>query len=625
MGRNKKLKLFIVIMAILSLTLSGCKGKTKADVDKGTTEKAGSENETEVGNENDNPNEEDGLNEQLEEAENISASKCLKIYQKFLSGSQKVCFDMCGVTNEDNRYAGPGWDLETIANRLCPGKEYSIKEFTEGLCRGHAEYFDQEISLPKAVSYSYIDCGKDEVPELAMLFSEVGDENLSDSFIVIFKVIDDKLQCIFNCRYGYRSNAMLGEYGMVTYGGSNGAASYTYMVSYVGAKGDTTFLYGIDDALSAAGLYIPGNTEYLDVAEEEGIFGQIEIEQYYFRLCDESEDYEDYIKNCDYVYYPLSENGNRLSGEGLAAALSSGSYQRFWDSTHLNAFSEAEMQEKIDAVYEKAGVTKDILNGADAQWMDLGQEQVDDILSWKNEYEAKTIVLPDPSWEYYCKNSDASSASVITLKELQKTQNQITDEEKWFDSIGITQPDRLEFKDYYYKYRLYGETDDGLKWYPYLMDIIKIDSEDKECTLDFSNYYIPDSIMPGDEAFVEESIHWAICDEGILYVSTFHNTYAYSAPHNGYITAFDVNNNFEVLWRSEPLTINSNNFIVSDDSIICGYGFTSEEDYIYVLDKHTGKRSASYPVKSKPKWFAIKDNMLYARCYDTDYVYDIYE
>ena len=624
MGRSKNLKLFIVIMAVLSLTLSGCKEKTKTDVAKDQKEQAGNENVIEDGNENPEAGEEE-LNEKPAEKENVSVSECLKIYQKFLSGSQKVHFDMCDLANEDNRYAGPGWDLETIANRLQPGKEYSIKEFSEGLCQGHAEYFDQKLSLPKSISYSYIDCGKDEIPELAMLFEEVGGENLADSFIVIFKVIDDKLQCIFNCRYGYRANAVLGEYGMVTYGGSNGAASYTYMVSYVGDKGDTTFLYGIDDALSAVGLYIPGNTEYLDVAEEEGIIDRIEIEQYYFRLCDEKENYEDYIKNCDYVYYPLSENGNRLSKEGLEEALSSGSYQRFWDSTQLNAFTEEQMQEKIDAVYEKAGITKDILNGVDVQWMELGEETVNDILGWKTEYEAKTIELPAPSWEYYCKNSDAASDSLITLYELQKTPNQVTDESEWFNSIGMTQPDRLEFKDYFYQYRLYGETDDGLKWYPYLMDITKIDSEDKEYTLDFSNYYTPDGINPGDEAYVDESIHWAVYDEGVLYVSTFHNTYAHSAPHNGYITAFDVNNNFEVLWRSEPLTINSNNFIVADDSVICGYGFTAEEDYVYVLDKHTGERNATYPVKSSPEWFVIKDNMLYVRCYDTDYVYDIYD
>ena len=131
------------------------------------------------------------------------------------------------------------------------------------------------------------------------------------------------------------------------------------------------------------------------------------------------------------------------------------------------------------------------------------------------------------------------------------------------------------------------------------------------------------NIKEGDEFFVDENIHWVTFEDDILYVSIFHNTYAESAPHNGYIMALDMNDNFRVLWKTEPLTCNTDNFVVTDDAIICGYGFTKEDDFIYVLDKKTGIRTQSYKVKTGPDWFFVKDNELYVRCYDTDYVFNL--
>ncbi len=50
--------------------------------------------------------------------------------------------------------------------------------------------------------------------------------------------------------------------------------------------------------------------------------------------------------------------------------------------------------------------------------------------------------------------------------------------------------------------------------------------------------------------------------DGVLYVSNVHSTYAESSGGlNGFITANDPVS-LEVLWRSEPLLINSENFVV---------------------------------------------------------------
>ena len=79
--------------------------------------------------------------------------------------------------------------------------------------------------------------------------------------------------------------------------------------------------------------------------------------------------------------------------------------------------------------------------------------------------------------------------------------------------------------------------------------------------------------------------------------------------------------NYEVLWQSQALVSNSSNFDIREGSIITGYGFTDEDDYIYVLDRYTGEVLQQEPVASGPDYLIIKDDKLYVRTYDKNYVY----
>ena len=91
---------------------------------------------------------------------------------------------------------------------------------------------------------------------------------------------------------------------------------------------------------------------------------------------------------------------------------------------------------------------------------------------------------------------------------------------------------------------------------------------------------------------------------------------------NAYITAIDLENE-RILWRSQPLVANSSNFLIKDNVIISGYGFTAEPDYIYLLSLDTGEVLQQIPVKSAPEYLIVRDRKLYVRTYNTDYVYQI--
>ena len=100
-------------------------------------------------------------------------------------------------------------------------------------------------------------------------------------------------------------------------------------------------------------------------------------------------------------------------------------------------------------------------------------------------------------------------------------------------------------------------------------------------------------------------------------------TYARSSRGmNAYITAIDTRTN-RVLWRSQPLVSNSNNFEVIGNLIVSGYGFTAEPDYLYLLDKKTGDVRQRLAVKSKADYIIHKNNKIYVRAYDTDLVVNL--
>lgn len=70
----------------------------------------------------------------------------------------------------------------------------------------------------------------------------------------------------------------------------------------------------------------------------------------------------------------------------------------------------------------------------------------------------------------------------------------------------------------------------------------------------------------------------------------------YAQPDTCFMFAYDLENE-KLLWRSADQTYNSMNFLVKGDVIFCGYGFTSEDDYLYQLDKNTGEVIDRLPLK----------------------------
>ncbi|MCX4247996.1 hypothetical protein [Paraliomyxa miuraensis] len=121
----------------------------------------------------------------------------------------------------------------------------------------------------------------------------------------------------------------------------------------------------------------------------------------------------------------------------------------------------------------------------------------------------------------------------------------------------------------------------------------------------------------------QQEVHWAGLHEGVLFVCTYHMTYASSTGGlNAFITALELRSG-ELLWQSEPLVCNVQDFLLRDGWIITGYGFTAEPDFLFVLDMKTGEVVEKQKIKSGPEVILEKGGELYVRTYDHDYVFGV--
>ncbi len=234
--------------------------------------------------------------------------------------------------------------------------------------------------------------------------------------------------------------------------------------------------------------------------------------------------------------------------------------------------------------------------------------------------EPEYIIVENPSEDYYCIDSVVSSADdfVVSLDMLTEEANDITDTEKWFADNGLENIGFGDIEDEKYRYELEGDEN----YSRYILRIYDKTSGEHLKTLDFSEYCYASEYKESDYDFIEQRIWWVQSVDDILYVATGHNTYTESSPKNGYITAIDLKD-ASVIWKSAPCVSNARNFAIIDDTIVCGYGFTSEPDNLNLLNLSDGKLVKQIPLKTMADYIICKGDTLYVRTYNTNYTFKI--
>lgn len=217
-----------------------------------------------------------------------------------------------------------------------------------------------------------------------------------------------------------------------------------------------------------------------------------------------------------------------------------------------------------------------------------------------SESETKYITIDLSTVKETHPTSDA--AAPFDLKIVSEEENGIDFANEWYDSKGLSLPmtgtDWNSFYDDNYQYLWSGE------------ELYIFEHGTGNCL-----YVLT---YPTDKWYINGNN--ACLRDGIFYGASVTNGYA--QPDTCFMFAYDLEDN-KLLWRSADQTYNSMNFIVKDNVILCGYGFTSEDDYLYQLDLHTGEILSSLKLKKQPDLLVYQDHMLYVHTYSYNYTIEI--
>ena len=217
-----------------------------------------------------------------------------------------------------------------------------------------------------------------------------------------------------------------------------------------------------------------------------------------------------------------------------------------------------------------------------------------------SESETKYITIDLSTVKETHPTSDA--AAPFDLKIVSEEENGIDFANEWYDRKGLSLPmigtDWNSFYDDNYQYLWSGE------------ELYIFENGTGNCL-----YVLT---YPTDKWYINGNN--ACLKDGIFYGASVTNGYA--QPDTCFMFAYDLENN-KLLWRSADQTCNSMNFIVKDNVIICGYGFTSEDDYLYQLDLHTGEVLSRLTLKKQPDLLVYQDNTLYVHTYSYNYTIEI--
>jgi hypothetical protein len=225
--------------------------------------------------------------------------------------------------------------------------------------------------------------------------------------------------------------------------------------------------------------------------------------------------------------------------------------------------------------------------------------------------EVPEYIIETAGEDYYASESATASDPHISLKKTGEIRSDWLDDDKWLTDNGFEDPALPETDD---NYSIEGENSQ----YGYDYKGLKVSSAG-----DYHRLFNIDLTRLCQTPYENKTLYTTCAKivDDILYVNLIYGGYSSEMPSSGYMAAIDLNTH-TLLWRSQPLVCNSKNFLIRDGAVICGYGFTQEPDYIYILDAGNGTTKDRIEINSAPDYFCMNDSgELRVATYDTDYTF----
>lgn len=345
-----------MVTLCLMISLGGC-GKDKPDADNSNSvvqEQSASDvaeqSESDVAEQ---PDSKDNVQTDMtpEEGKQSDTDNSKELYEAFLAGNEKVYTDKYSFIKYDDigkesSYYGEDNDGYTIENFLAKVIEVESNSFAGGPL--------------EELSYAYMDCGTDGVPELGLhaVFNVNGSGQLICEYVI--KAFDGKLQlCYQNSSYYRAFTSIVNEYGKVQGYGSYGAATSAENCGYLNADGTYDLCYDVTISYDGA--------QYLDARLTSEIVNSEEDYSYlYVRAYNFEATKNDSENGANTVY--CGEKDDDEPSNGVDFAENVRKLKSLCESAGVQYYSLADMAGVIAEREKKLGVSDEARTSQAIDW-----------------------------------------------------------------------------------------------------------------------------------------------------------------------------------------------------------------------------------------------------------------
>lgn len=228
---------------------------------------------------------------------------------------------------------------------------------------------------------------------------------------------------------------------------------------------------------------------------------------------------------------------------------------------------------------------------------------------------------------------------VLQLELYDSEPNEIYDEDEWFDDNGLPYPEppvkldetTIPLQTKYGHLYVLRKTE---KWAVAVYRIAcLIDRISQSCDAEFMyTLVILENTVPVKVHAVYNlsyfyptilELCWLEASGDYVYFNAAYNDFAELTEGNtGYLYCLDISTG-TIVWATRNLVSSYYGFTVYGDYILTGYGFTNEDDFLYVIDRFTGEIVQTIPIKTAHEYILVKGAFCFVRTYNTNYIYKI--
>ena len=359
-----KKRTIAMIMCILLLALSGC-GQEESIKDRHRDREQRAEGSSDAASDSQ-------AGEELFDGLEGSEEDPLAIYQCFLVGEEPLYF------REDTYFDSfaSSWSVEA-------GRPYEFYEVCN-IVNMASNYSVPVNELSNNISYAYIDCGADGNMELALYFHDLMGQDGSVDMTMIIKNVNGRLEMCYKMQSEYREVCELSNvYGLVCSGGSTGASTSSSTLGLLDEDAVYNYLYTEDVEYDVFGswsldFYFPG---LKGILADEIPADAIVLMTYSFQEYNPDQSYDDYfssLKHSLQLYDQMS--GSPLTDEYIG-------YKDILDDlemTGMGLYSYEEIQTMLADREASVGLTEEIKNGAEVEWIPIDDKGYDLIYGVKS-------------------------------------------------------------------------------------------------------------------------------------------------------------------------------------------------------------------------------------------------